>query len=149
MVAPERSLLMDTLTQWRQSREECSPSQCGLLTAGEYTDCSKHLALSRYGMVIAMFLDPKPFRHHRVTLVAAEGRMLLPMDRQPVNSSNLVSVGYDEHSHLLEVEFHNGTVCQYQHVPPAVFRSLMSAPSVGSFFNSTVRKGPYPWVQVR
>jgi KTSC domain len=32
------------------------------------------------------------------------------MERQPVSSSNLKSVGYDPRSRTLEIEFHNGGV---------------------------------------
>lgn len=32
------------------------------------------------------------------------------MDRRPVRSSNVASVGYDESSSTLEVEFHGGRV---------------------------------------
>lgn len=61
------------------------------------------------------------------------------MDRQPVSSSNLASVGYDSGSETLEVEFKNGSIYQYYNVPQVMFESLMQAPSVGSFFNANIR----------
>ena len=61
------------------------------------------------------------------------------MDRQPVDSSNLSSVGYDADAETLEVEFHDGSVYQYFGVPSATHQSLLQAPSVGSYFNSHVR----------
>lgn len=61
------------------------------------------------------------------------------MDRQPVDSSNLSSVGYDADAETLEVEFRNGSVYQYFGVPSATHQSLLQAPSVGSYFISHVR----------
>ncbi len=63
------------------------------------------------------------------------------MDRQPVSSSNILSVGYDEASQTLEVEFANGTVYQYYNVGAAVYEALMQAPSKGQFLNQNIRQG--------
>lgn len=64
------------------------------------------------------------------------------MQRQQVSSSNIASIGYDAASHVLEVEFHNGSVYQYYDVPPAVYEALMSAASHGTFLNANI-KGVY------
>ena len=61
------------------------------------------------------------------------------MQRNPVNSSNLVSVGYDPATTILEVEFKNANVYRYFDVSTAVYRELMSAPSIGQFFNKYIR----------
>lgn len=61
------------------------------------------------------------------------------MDRQPVSSSNLVSVGYDSNSEKLEVEFKNGHIYEYYNVPQVIFDQLMQAPSVGTFFNANIK----------
>lgn len=61
------------------------------------------------------------------------------MERQPVSSSNLVSVGYEDTSETLEVEFKNGNIYQYYNVPQVMFETLMQAPSVGAFFNANIR----------
>lgn len=61
------------------------------------------------------------------------------MTRQPLKSSNLVSVGYDEESHLLEVEFKSRDVYQYSSVPPQVYAALLSAPSPGQYFHQWIR----------
>lgn len=60
------------------------------------------------------------------------------MDRQSVQSSNLVSVGYDPETETLEIEFKGG-VYQYFNVPQFIFEQLMSAPSHGVFFNANIR----------
>ena len=43
--------------------------------------------------------------------------MVIRMERQLINSSNIVSAGYDPASQILEVEFKNGIVWQYTHFP--------------------------------
>jgi hypothetical protein len=66
------------------------------------------------------------------------------MDRTPVQSSNLASVGYDADSATLEVEFHHGGVYQYFGVPLDTYNSLMLAGSKGSYFDQAVKKAGYP-----
>jgi hypothetical protein len=69
------------------------------------------------------------------------------MEREPVSSSNLTSVGYDAESETLEVEFKNTGVYQYFNVPPFMHERLMSADSVGKFFNAEI-KNAYPCSRV-
>ena len=61
------------------------------------------------------------------------------MDRIPVSSSNLVSVGYDPSSLTLEVEFKNGSVYQYFDVPDHTFQGLMQASSKGTFHSENIK----------
>lgn len=61
------------------------------------------------------------------------------MERVPVNSSNLVSVGYDTVSETLEVEFKKSGVYQYYNVPEFIYEQLMQAPSLGTFFNNNIK----------
>ncbi|NAT79109.1 KTSC domain-containing protein [Dickeya fangzhongdai] len=61
------------------------------------------------------------------------------MERITVNSSNLSSVGYDEESQTLEVEFNHGGIYQYYNVPENIYTDLMGAGSVGSFFSHNIR----------
>lgn len=42
------------------------------------------------------------------------------MNRKSVTSSNIASIGYDETSETLEIEFKNGGVYQYFDVPQGV-----------------------------
>jgi hypothetical protein len=64
------------------------------------------------------------------------------MDRQPVTSSNVDEVGYDEKTQTLEVCFNSGAVYRYKKVPAAVIQELMAAPSVGRFMTQRI-KGVY------
>lgn len=70
------------------------------------------------------------------------------MNRVPVSSSNLMSVGYDPESQILEVAFHNNTVYQYLNVPHQIYSSLMSAGSHGSYLDSHVKKAGYPYRRI-
>lgn len=58
------------------------------------------------------------------------------MDRAPVSSSNIKSVGYD--GSTLEVEFSSG-VYQYAGVPAETYTQLLAAESAGKFFAANIR----------
>ena len=62
------------------------------------------------------------------------------MRRDYVASSNIKSVGYDQSSQTLEVEFQNSFVYQYYNVPSQVYDALMAAPSKGQFLNSQIKR---------
>ena len=61
------------------------------------------------------------------------------MNRTPVSSSNVASVGYDPNSMTLEVEFKDGSIYQYFDVPETVYQELMRASSVGEFIHANIR----------
>jgi hypothetical protein len=61
------------------------------------------------------------------------------MNRDPVASSNVASIGYDDQSETLEVEFRNGTIYQYFSVPINVYEQLCNAPSKGVFLNMYIK----------
>ena len=69
------------------------------------------------------------------------------MDRQSVESSNLAEVGYDSDLETLEVQFKSGGIYQYFNVPAFMYERLMSADSLGRFFNAEI-KGHYPEAKV-
>lgn len=69
------------------------------------------------------------------------------MERTPVDSSNISSIGYDEDSNTLEVEFHSGAVYQYFDVPLNVYQEIMEAGSKGQYFAQHI-KGYYRFVKV-
>ena len=70
------------------------------------------------------------------------------MNRQPVRSSDLRSVGYDSSAKTLEIEFNSGGVYQYYGVPPTVYQELMNAPSHGKYFHAHI-KGVYQYTKIR
>lgn len=69
------------------------------------------------------------------------------IDRTPVHSSNVASIGYDKHSQILEVEFHNGSIYHYFKVPEYLFDGLMGASSHGKYLNVHI-KPEYAYEQV-
>jgi len=69
------------------------------------------------------------------------------MDRIPVTSSNVASVGFDPSTQTLEIEYKNGSVYQYFDVPQAVYDELIRAESVGTFLNAQV-KGVYRYARL-
>lgn len=71
------------------------------------------------------------------------------MERTPVVSSNIVSIGYAEEAETLEMEFHNGSVYQYFNVPPPVYEALITAPSIGSFFHHNIKVQDYEYHKVQ
>lgn len=69
------------------------------------------------------------------------------MNRQPVTSSNIASIGYDANSQTLEIEFLNGGVYQYFDVPQHVHEELMNASSHGQYLAQNI-KGIYRYSKV-
>ena len=58
---------------------------------------------------------------------------------QPVESSNLESLGYDAETSTLRIEFKNGGIYEYEGVPQELFDFFISSESVGKFFFSDIR----------
>lgn len=69
------------------------------------------------------------------------------MERISVSSSNVASVGHDELSQILEVEFLSGAIYEYYDVPVYVYQELVTASSVGSYLAQRV-KGVYSFSRV-
>ena len=66
------------------------------------------------------------------------------MNREPVESSTLASVGYDATALVLELQFRSGEIYQYLGTPYRIHRELMGAESKGRFFNQKIRdRFPY------
>ncbi len=68
--------------------------------------------------------------------------MITGMDRTPLDSSHLSSVGYDRDARVLTVEFKDGSVHEYEGVPAEDYESLLLAKSHGGHFRNTI-KGRY------
>lgn len=69
------------------------------------------------------------------------------MERISVSSSNISSIGYDENSQTLEIEFHSGGVYQYFDVPVNVYQGLIQTGSTGQYFAQYI-KGYFRFVKV-
>lgn len=61
------------------------------------------------------------------------------MQRIRVSSSNISSIGYDPESQTLEIEFHDGSIYQYDGVPQSIYDGLMSASSHGQYLHQYIK----------
>jgi hypothetical protein len=66
-------------------------------------------------------------------------RVVILLERQSVKSHILRSVGYDDSTKILEIEFTSGLVNQYSGVPPKVFTDLMHSNEIGKYYSEKVR----------
>ncbi len=69
------------------------------------------------------------------------------MQRVPVVSSNLVSVGYDVNTSTLEVEFLD-SVYEYYDVPQNLHEGLMNADSHGEYLDQYIKKGGFKYKKI-
>jgi len=61
------------------------------------------------------------------------------MERKAVSSTNIASIGYEEATETLEIEFQSGAVYQYHNVGLDMYENLCSASSKGQFLNTYIR----------
>ncbi len=61
------------------------------------------------------------------------------MERTPVTSSDIRSIGYDADSQTLEIEFNSGGTYQYSGVPSGEHDGIMAADSKGKYFHANIK----------
>lgn len=61
------------------------------------------------------------------------------MQRNPVISSNISSIGYDDATLTLQVEFYDQTIWDYTPVTREAYTEMMNAESIGSYFAKYIR----------
>lgn len=66
------------------------------------------------------------------------------MERSPIESREISSVGYDPDSALLEVEFKQGSIYVIQDVPKRVYENLVTARSPGTYYHRHIRRADFP-----
>ena len=64
---------------------------------------------------------------------------MILLERQTVKSRILRSMGYDESTKILEIEFQTGLVYQYAGVPLKVYQELIRSDEIGKYFTDKVR----------
>lgn len=69
------------------------------------------------------------------------------MKRETVVPSNIRSIGYDQITNMLDVEFRSGRVYQYTHVPIENYHGIMAAESHEKYLNRLI-KNKYPCCEV-
>lgn len=70
------------------------------------------------------------------------------IERTPVASSDIASIGYHVERSILEVAFHRGGVYRYYDVPLDTFTELLAAPSKGRYFTQHIKRGGYRYERV-
>jgi hypothetical protein len=65
----------------------------------------------------------------------------------PVSSSQIAEVGYNSDLRKLRIRFATLSLYEYDGVDLPVFEGLVNAPSVGSYFHSTI-KNIYPYERI-
>lgn len=61
------------------------------------------------------------------------------MNHQPVESSRITSVAYDESSGILEIRFRDNQTLQYIGVPPRIYRNFLQVVSKGRFYDGVIK----------
>jgi len=69
------------------------------------------------------------------------------MHREFVQSSMIISFGYEANTSTLEIEFNSRAVWQYYDVPENVYYDMRNSDSFGKFFHANI-KGQYAESQV-
>jgi uncharacterized protein len=118
----------------------------------EDPDVAKNWEMGRihesYDRLVASWRSQNPrwteARIFRENLGAEE---IAQMEREPVSSSTILSIGYESGSQTLEVEFKHGGIYQYYNVPETVYQQFMESTSKGQFHHTYIRNA-FPFSRV-
>lgn len=66
------------------------------------------------------------------------------MERTPVKSGQIVSIGHDPEKQVLEIEFKGGGVYHYTGVDADKHAALVASESIGKHFHANIR-GQHPF----
>ena len=69
------------------------------------------------------------------------------MERETVESSTVLSIGYEPTTGTLEIEFKTGRLYQYYNVPEPIYQQFLESDSKGKFLHAYI-KPAYPYSQV-
>jgi len=84
-------------------------------------------------------------KREKEVVILNEENKIIPMF--PVESKNLLAVGYNANNRTMRIEFRQGAFYDYMDVPPETFQQIMGSQSKGKFFHSAV-KGKYEFIKV-
>jgi len=71
------------------------------------------------------------------------------MERQPVESEAISSIGYNKELHVLEIEYRDsGEVYDYLEVPEEEYQNFLSAESMGTYLNQDFKKRRYKYRKI-
>lgn len=68
----------------------------------------------------------------------------------PVVSSDIAAMGFDPVMNEMQIQFRTGRIYSYANIPQDLYNSLVTAPSIGSFFATFIKKFPglYPCTRI-
>lgn len=81
------------------------------------------------------------------TAIKTDVNEVYTMQREPVVSSNIRSIGYEDETQTLEIEFMNSWIYQYYNVREIIYSEMMKADSKGKFLHYYI-KNRYPYSRV-
>jgi hypothetical protein len=61
------------------------------------------------------------------------------MNKHPVKSSRIASIGYDAGVRELEIQFKDGQLWRYRNVPEKTFHTFLTVVSKGRFYDGVIR----------
>jgi hypothetical protein len=95
-------------------------------------------------LIIATFLS--------ISAIQAADHSVEPIvsriQRDPVQSSALATVGYSKRLHALEIEFRDGLAYRYLGVSPEIYQDFTEANSKARYYNQHIR-GRYRCLRVK
>lgn len=72
------------------------------------------------------------------------------MQREPIDSSVIVSMGYDAAWRILELEFReSGEIYEYFEVPVEEYTAFRSAESKGIYLNTVFKSRAYRYIRIK
>lgn len=81
------------------------------------------------------------------TAIKTDVNEVYTMRREPVVSSKIRSIGYEDATQTLEIEFMNSYIFQYYNVRQIIYSEMMKANSKGKFLHYYI-KNRYPYSRV-